>query len=76
MGEKRGSLGSADEPRAGPWALEAMSGETGFSAIAAGALSAARAPRARPPHPLAKDQGADRHEQRRHWLAKVPRPLL
>jgi hypothetical protein len=41
MGENRGSLGSADEPRADPWALEAMPGETGFSAIAAGALSAA-----------------------------------
>jgi hypothetical protein len=44
MGENRGSLGSADEPRVGPWALEAMPGETGFSAIAAGALSAAQAP--------------------------------
>ena len=44
MGENRGSLGSADEPRVGPWALEAMPGETGFSAIAAGALSTAQAP--------------------------------
>ena len=46
MGENRGSLGGADEPRVGPWALEAMPGETGFSAIAAGALSAAQAARA------------------------------
>jgi hypothetical protein len=45
MGENRGSLGSADEPRVSPWALEAMPGETGFSAIAAGALSAAQTPR-------------------------------
>ena len=45
MGENRGSLGGADESRVGPWALEAMPGETGFSAIAAGALSAAQAPR-------------------------------
>jgi transposase, IS5 family len=45
MDENRGSLGSADEPRVGPWAWEAMLGETGFSAIAAGALSAAQAPR-------------------------------
>jgi hypothetical protein len=45
MGENRGSPGSADEPRVGPWALEAMPGQTGFSAIAAGALSAAQAPR-------------------------------
>ena len=44
MGENRGSVGSADEPRVDPWALEAMPGETGFSAIAAGALSAAQAP--------------------------------
>ncbi len=44
MGENRGWLGGADEPRVGPWALEAMPGETGLSAIAAGALSAAQAP--------------------------------
>ena len=44
MDENRGSLGSADEPRVGPWAWAAMLGETGFSAIAAGALSAAQAP--------------------------------
>jgi hypothetical protein len=44
MGENRGWLGGADEPRVGPWALEAMPGETGFSAIAAGALSAAQTP--------------------------------
>ena len=47
MGENRGSLGGADEPRVGPWALEAMPSETGFSAIAAGARSAAQTPRRR-----------------------------
>jgi hypothetical protein len=45
MGENRGSVGSADEPRVDSWALEAMRGETDFSAIASGALSAAQAPR-------------------------------
>jgi hypothetical protein len=44
MGENRGRLDGADEPRVSPWALEATPGETGCSAIAAGALSAAQAP--------------------------------
>jgi hypothetical protein len=50
MGENRGWLGGAEEPRVGPWALEAMPSETGFSAIAAGARSAAQTPR--PPEAL------------------------
>ena len=37
MGENRGSLGGADEPRSGPWLLKAMPGETGLSVVAGGA---------------------------------------
>jgi hypothetical protein len=40
-GEDRGLLDGANEPGVAPWVLEAMPGEIGFSAMPAGALSAA-----------------------------------
>jgi hypothetical protein len=44
MSENRGAVGGADDPRVSLWASEAMPGETGFSAIAVGALSDAQTP--------------------------------